>query len=206
MAAPPIPSSEKRKAQIRRQATALFQHRGFVATSMRDLAAALGVEAASLYSHISSKEELLREICFRLAEQFFTELNRAEEGAATPLEALRRLVRGHVRVLTQDPAASQVFLAEWRHLAPENLAVFIARREAYEIRVRALLRRGADAGQLRLPADDERFAALWLLSGLNWLPTWYRPDGPLAPDELAERLTSTLLHGLGSPSDSRPSG
>ena len=187
-----------RKAQIRRHATALFQHRGFAATSMRDLAAALGVEAASLYSHIGSKQELLHEICFRLAEQFFAALDEAESAADAPTDALRRLIHGHVRVLTQDPAASQVFLAEWRHLAEPALTAFTAHREAYEVRIRGLLRRGADAGALRLPADDERFAALWLLSGLNWLPAWYRPNGPLSPPEIAERLTATLLNGLSS--------
>ncbi len=193
--APTVP--EKRKAQIRRQATALFQDRGFAATSMRELAAALGVEAASLYSHISSKQELLHDICFRLADEFFGALEIAEHTTNSPIDALRLLIHGHVRVLTTDPAASQVFLAEWRHLAEPALTAFIDRREAYEVRVRALLRRGADAGTLRLPANDERFAALWLLSGLNWLPTWYKPDGKLTADEIAERLTTTLLQGLG---------
>lgn len=196
-----VPTTEKRKAQIHRQATALFQDRGFAATSMRDLAAALGVEAASLYSHIRSKEELLREICFRLADTFFQAIERAERDATSPTDALRRLIHGHVYVLTHDPAASQVFLAEWRHLSEPALAGFRARREAYEARVRAMLRRGADDGVLRLPDDDERFAALWLLSGLNWLPTWYRADGKLDPTEIADRLTTTLLHGLSPLSD-----
>ena len=184
----PAAAPSTRKAQIRRHATALFQDRGFAATSMRDLAAALGVEAASLYSHIGSKQELLHEICFRLADAFFAAFDAAEAAAASPGAALRGFIAGHVRVLTTDPAASQVFLAEWRHLAEPALTEFTARRDAYEVRLRALLRRGADAGALQLPADDERFAALWLLSGLNWLPAWYRPDGKLSPAEIAERL------------------
>jgi hypothetical protein len=101
-------------------------------------------------------------------------------------------------VLTHDPAASQVFLAEWRHLSEPALSEFCARRETYEARVRALLRHGADSGALHLPDNDERFAALWLLSGLNWLPTWYRTDGKLDPTEIADRLTITLLNGLGA--------
>ncbi len=192
----PTAAPEKRKAQIRRHATALFQDRGFAATSMRDLAAALGVEAASLYSHISSKQELLAEICFRLAEDFFTAFDAAEAHATSPTDALRRFIGGHVRVLTTDSAAAQVFLAEWRHLEEPRLAEFTARRDAYETRLRALLRRGADAGAFRFPANDERFAALWLLSSLNWLPMWYRANGKLDPAEIAERLFTTLLQGL----------
>ena len=193
----PALAPEKRKAQIRRHATALFQDRGFAATSMRDLAAALGVEAASLYSHIGSKQELLHEICFRLADQFFAAFDAAETGAVSPETALQAFIQGHVRVLTTESAASQVFLAEWRHLAEPALTEFAARREAYEKRLRALLRRGADAGAFHLPANDEQFAALWLLSGLNWLPAWYRPNGKLAPPEIAERLIKTMLSGLG---------
>lgn len=194
----PAAAPEKRKAQIRRHATSLFQHRGFAATSMRDLAAALGVEAASLYSHIGSKQELLHEICFRLADEFFAAFDAAECTAVSPAEAVRNFIHGHVRVITRDPAASQVFLAEWRHLEEPALTAFTAQRLAYETRVRALLRRGADAAALHLPANDERFAALWLLSGLNWLPTWYRPDGKLTPTEVAERLTQNFLTGLGA--------
>ena len=193
----PAAAPEKRKAQIRRQATALFQGRGFAATSMRELAATLGVEAASLYSHIGSKQELLHEICFRLADAFFAAFDDAERGAAAPSDALRRFIEGHVRVLLTDPAAAQVFITEWRHLEEPALTEFTARRGAYEARIRALLRRGADAGALHLPANDERFAALWLLSGLNWLPGWYKPAGNLTPTDVAARLTATLLQGLG---------
>jgi TetR/AcrR family transcriptional regulator, cholesterol catabolism regulator len=194
----PIAVPEKRKAQIRRHATVLFQDRGFAATSMRDLAAALGVEAASLYSHISSKQELLAEICFRLADALFAAFDEAEHTAASPTEALQRFINGHVRVLLDDPAAAQVFLTEWRHLTEPLLSDFTARREQYEGRLRTLLRRGADAGELHLPANDERFAALWLLSGLNWLPGWYKPAGKLDAADIAKRLSMTFLHGLGT--------
>ena len=83
-----------RKAQIDRTATALFRARGFAATSMRELATELGLEAGSLYSHIKSKEEILHRVCFGLAEDFFAGFDAATRDAAAPLaNQLRRPLR-----------------------------------------------------------------------------------------------------------------
>ena len=99
-----------------------------------------------------------------------------------------------MRVLTRDSAASAVFLHEWRHLSAPARAEFLVLRDRYEAQFRALVQRGLDAGELAAP--DAAFAALTLLASLNWLPTWYRPDGKLTPDEIAHRLAEQLLNGL----------
>ena len=192
---PAIASPASRKAQIDRTATALFRARGFAATTMRELATELGLEAGSLYSHIRSKEEILHRICFGLAEAFFQGFATATADAAAPVATqLRQAIEAHVRVLTRDGAASVVFLHEWRHLSAPARAEFLALRDRYEAQFRALVQRGLDAGELAAP--DAAFAALTLLASLNWLPTWYRPDGKLTPDEIAHRLAEQLLNGL----------
>ena len=184
-----------RKAQIDRTATALFRARGFAATSMRELATELGLEAGSLYSHIKSKEEILHRVCFGLAEDFFTDFAVATVDASTPVaEQLRQAIEGHVRVLTRDSAASAVFLHEWRHLSEPARTEFLALRDRYEGSFRTLIARGIAVGELHAP--DAAFATLTLLASLNWLPNWYRPDGKLTPDEIAHRLAEQLLGGL----------
>ena len=190
-AAPP----RSRKAQIDGTATALFRARGFAATSMRELAQAVGLEAGSLYSHVRSKEEILHRVCFGLAENFFAAFAAATAAEAQPVaQRLRQAIEAHVRVLTQDVAASTVFLHEWRHLSEPARAAFVTQRDRYEAGFRALLAQGRATGELRCP--DPAFAALTLLASLNWLPTWYRPGGPLTPDEIAHRLAEQLLLGL----------
>ncbi|MBJ6110826.1 TetR family transcriptional regulator [Hymenobacter sp. BT523] len=184
-----------RKAQIDRTATALFRSRGFAATSMRELATALGLEAGSLYSHIKSKEEILHRVCFGLAESFFTGFATATFDDAKPVATrLRQAIEAHVRVLTDDSAASAVFLHEWRHLSEPARGEFLALRDRYEAAFRELIAKGVSAGELHTP--DAAFAALTLLASLNWLPSWYRPDGKLSPDEIAHRLAEQLLSGL----------
>ena len=184
-----------RKAQIDRTATAMFRARGFAATSMRELATELGLEAGSLYSHIKSKEEILHRVCFGLAEEFFAGFAEATTDTAAPVAAqLRQAIEAHVRVLTRDSAASAVFLHEWRHLSEPARTEFLALRDRYEAAFRALIQRGIAQGELHAP--DAAFAALTLLASLNWLPAWYRPDGKLTPDEIAHRLAEQLLGGL----------
>jgi len=188
----PLPS---RKIQIDRTATALFRARGFAATSMRELATELGLEAGSLYSHIKSKEEILHRVCFGLATDFFAGFAAATGDSAAPIAAqLRLAMEAHVRVLTRDVAASAVFLHEWRHLSEPAHSEFLILRDRYKAAFRELIQRGITAGELLAPEAD--FAALTLLASLNWLPAWYRPDGKLTPDEIAQRLADQLLGGL----------
>ena len=191
----PSAPTHSRKTQIDHTATALFRARGYAATSMRELATALGLEAGSLYSHIKSKEEILHRVCFGLAAEFFTGFDAATAESAAPVAAqLRQAIEAHVRVLTQDGAASAVFLHEWRHLSEPARTEFLALRDRYEAGFRTLIARGLGTGELHAP--DAAFAALTLLASLNWLPSWYRPTGKLSPDEIAHRLAEQLLKGL----------
>ena len=186
-----------RKEQIDRTATALFRTRGYAATSMRELATELGLEAGSLYSHIKSKEEILHRVCFGLAQAFFASFATATAPADAPVPTqLRRAIEAHVRVLTHDSDASAVFLHEWRHLSEPARTAFLTLRDQYEAGFRGLIARGMATGELRAP--DAAFAALTLLASLNWLPSWYRPKGKLTPDEIAHRLAEQLLDGLRS--------
>ena len=191
----PFAPTHSRKTQIDHTATALFRARGYAATSMRELATALGLEAGSLYSHIKSKEEILHRVCFGLAAAFFAGFEEATADAAAPVATqLRLAIEAHVQVLTRDGAASAVFLHEWRHLSEPARTEFLALRDQYEAGFRTLIARGLNTGELHAP--DAAFAALTLLASLNWLPTWYRPDGKLSPDEIAHRLAEQLLNGM----------
>lgn len=194
----PLPDTiPTRKEQIDRTATALFRARGYAATSMRELATELGIEAGSLYSHIKSKEEILQRVCFGLAQAFFADFASATAPATAPVPTqLRLAIEAHVRVLTRDSAASAVFLHEWRHLSEPARTEFLALRDQYEAGFRSLIARGIASGELHAP--DAAFAALTLLASLNWLPSWYRPEGKLSPDEIAHRLAEQLLDGLRS--------
>lgn len=183
-----------RKDQIELTATALFKGRGYAATSMRDLATALGLEAASLYSHIKSKEEILQRICFRMANEFFAGLEAAEKTVANSREKLESAIFSHLNVLTRNPEATAVFLNEWRHLSEPHLSEFLKLRTGYENHFRRIIREGSETGEFTVP--DEKMATLMLLSSLNFVHTWYKPDGKMPPRQISEALSQMLLNGM----------
>jgi len=189
-----ITVKKSRKEQIEEKATALFQERGYAATSMRDLAQVLGIEAASLYSHIKSKEEILQKICFRMAEEFFNAWEEVEEVNTSMAEKMAKAMTAHVKVITKDTGASAVFFNEWRHLSEPSLSRFLAMRDDYEGRFMAIIRDGVAAGEFS--QVDEKFTMLTLLSSLNWTHNWYKPSGNLSPEEVGTRLANLLLNGL----------
>ncbi|KAA9332655.1 TetR/AcrR family transcriptional regulator [Adhaeribacter soli] len=183
-----------RKDQIEQTATALFKSRGYAATSMRDLATAMGLEAASLYSHIKSKEEILQRICFRMANEFFEGLDRAEKTIANSTEKLRAAIKSHLTVLTKQPAASAVFQNEWKHLSEPFLTDFQKLRYDYENHFRQIIKEGNTSGEFTV--RDEKMATLMLLSSLNFVHTWYKPEGKLTPEQISETLSNMLLNGI----------
>ena len=85
-----------RKEEIEEKATQLFRTKGYAASSMRDLAQVLGIEAASIYSHVKSKEEILQKICFRMANEFFTAKDRIEKLDIPPIEKLSKAMEAHL--------------------------------------------------------------------------------------------------------------
>ena len=91
-----------RKEQVIRKAAELFREKGYAASSMRDLAQKLGIEAASLYSHIKSKEEILHSLCFDMASEFRKSLVEVEKLSVSASERLRLGIIGHVEVMAKD--------------------------------------------------------------------------------------------------------
>ncbi len=183
-----------RKEQIEQTATHLFETRGYAATSMRNLAQLLGMEAASIYAHIQSKEEILQKICFRLADEFYNGFRSAVAGTGIIPEQLRAAIRAHVQVITDHLAAAAVFQTEWRHLSEPYLSDIIRRQEEYENNFRQLLQTGQTNGELRV--TNVALTARTLLASLNGLPSWYKPEGQLSPEQIADNIADLFLVGL----------
>lgn len=175
-------------------AAKLFKQRGFMASSMRDIAAELGIEAASLYSHIKSKEEILETICFSMAEKFILAMDEVNDIYFNAEEKLCKIIGMHVGLLTGDIDASTVFLHEWRHLSEPKLREFKKLRNHYENGFRSIIKLGEDENIFE--TVHPKFAVLTIVSALNWIVEWYDPKGRMTSDEIAENLSDFILTGL----------
>jgi AcrR family transcriptional regulator len=188
-------SGGDRRRAILRVAGRLFSQRGYYGTSIRDIAAAIRLQGGSLYAHIASKEELLWEIVDEGAQAFLSSLEPIVRSERPPLEKLRMAVAAHIRVVTERQDAAVVFNHEWRALSPKRRHEILARRDAYEMLFREILREGIASGVFRADLDVPLITR-FILTALNGVAIWYHPKGPLSPDQIAEAFSDWAARGL----------
>ena len=179
------------------EAAQLFKERGFGSSSMRDLGARVGLDAASMYNHIKSKDEILEIICFQVSDTYIAQLTEVEQMAGTYLEKITELLRLHVRLMTTSGAAVSVANNEWKALTEPRLTEFKEARKRYEKGFAALIEQGIAAGELQ-PVNVS-VALFTLLSAVRWVELWYRPGRSLSAAELEADLITMLLDGLKKP-------
>ena len=188
-----------RRREIEDAASSLFHEHGYSGTSVRDIARAVDIQGASLYAHVASKQEVLWSIVERTAARF--------EAAADTVEAadpgsvvfgpgvhLISLVRAHVGVVTDDIERASVFVHEWRALDSGRRDEIARRRDAYEARFRAAIAAGIEAGAFG--RVDPALTAAYILTALNGLVAWYRPDGRLSARDLADAYADLTLRAV----------
>lgn len=182
----------------------LFALRGYHGTSMQDLGDELGLLKSSIYSHVSSKEDLLLEVV-RRAERLFNESARRAMASATgAADRLRALVKGHLDVILDHRDESSTFLNEARALDDSYREAVIAARDRYERIFRQVIGAGIATGELDDRVDPV-MAGIFILSILNAVGRWYRPDGALSREDLVEQMWDFITSGLLNPSGiSRP--
>jgi TetR/AcrR family transcriptional regulator, cholesterol catabolism regulator len=184
-----------RRQEILETAGDLFQRNGYHATSMREIARSVQLRGSSLYAHIDSKEELLRNLVHEAADAFLVAA-RAVDAKLPPEQRLRRLVHAHLGVIRDKLPHATVFFHEWAHLPPELQRDLVARRDAYQAIFYDTIEAGLAAGSFRV--EDPSLATLFVLSSLNWTYQWLDPEGRLSLDALADRYATLILGALGA--------
>ena len=186
--------SKSRKDIIVEEAATLIMEKGYVATTMRDLAGRVGIEAASLYNHIKSKEQILCEICFSLANKFTAEMAVIEISTDSATEKIKQLIRLHVIVNTESASLASVMNDEWRHLSEPELSRFLSLREVYENKFLEIINNGILNKEFR--NMDAKITLYSMLSSIRWLQHWYTKDRNISIEKIQENLINLLLKGI----------
>lgn len=187
-------AGNRRKKQILRTAATLFCSKGYELATMRDIAAEIGMEAASLYHYFGSKDEILKELCFAMANKFTDAINEVNDIYFNAEEKLRLAIKNHILILVENPYESKVFINEWRSLAQPGLNEFIELRNAYEKGFRQIVNDGIEEDVFE--NVDLKFAAISILSVLNGIIQWYNPSGEMTPAQIADKLSDFIMGGL----------
>jgi len=180
--------------QILEVAAQIFSQKGYHGASMQDIALAVNLQKGSLYHHVSSKQEILYDLLSHALE-LLTEKVTAAISLENDTEArLRAAIKAYLTTLAEYQELASVMLLEHRSLAPEYRALHIPNRDRFEKIWRELIQEGKDAGVF--DCLDESLSARAILGVTNWTVTWYRKDGALTAEEIADQLANLLLKGL----------
>ena len=183
-----------RRAEICRTAAQIFRERGYDATSVSDIARALGITKAGLYHYFESKEALLFEITAYGLDRVRDDVIAPVRGMRDPEERLRELVVRHACIATHGRGAVAQLVDEIRALPAANRKVLEERMRLYFDLVRDTLKELRALGRLR--NVDPTVATFGLIGTILWLPRWFRQNGRLTQEQVAHQIADIALGGL----------
>lgn len=182
-----------RKQEIITVASKLFKEKGYSAVTMRDIAKAMGIKAASLYNHINSKQEILTYIIISLAEEFTQGMNSIKLSNKNSIEKLKQIVSLHINITINNTNGMASLNNDWMHLKDQK-DYYLTLRVNYENSFRDIINKGIKKKEIiNLNPDIMLFS---ILSTLRSLYLWIPKKEDLNPNELATSLSNVLLHGI----------
>lgn len=183
-----------RKTEIINCAAKLFKEKGYSAVTMRDIAQALDIKAASLYNHIKSKQEILVLIIIEIAEEFTNTINKIVVSEIATIEKLEKVIQLHIDITIRNPEALACLNNDWMHLTDEELTYFIKMREDYEENFRSIIKSGIASNEIK--NINSEVIIFSMLSTLRTLYLWYGKKKGFTEVSLKNNMKEVLLNGI----------
>ena len=185
---------KSRKEILYEEAALLFKEKGYPASSVRELADRVGIEASSIYSHVKSKEELLVKICMDTAHYFADGMDEVISSAAEPIEKITRLIELHMMSVRVLPASITVFTDEWKHLPEPSKTEFVSIRNRYQEQWIQILKEGMVAGNI---VDSDPYVMRdVVLSSLRWVHYLTGQEKNTKINLIASQIKDILFNGI----------
>ena len=179
---------------IRKAGLRLIYAQGYEAMSLRRLAAEVGIQAGSLYNHITTKQDLLFDLIKVHMDELMERLDQALEGISDPDDRLQAFIAFHVGYHITRKREVFICYSELRSLEPKNYEIVVGLRQHYERKLIGILDDGVAEG--RFTVADTTVAAYGILAMLTGVCTWFRPAGRLTKEEVTDIYTGMVRHGL----------
>src|SRR4051812_36621977 len=176
------------------EAAKLFKEKGYKAASMRELATAVGVEAASLYNHIASKNDLLNAICMNVANRYTTFIDNIENEQCRVINKFEKLLRFHVKEMLVNYEEVYVTDHDWRNMEEPHLSEYREMRRNYRKRFAAIVQRGVDNEEIKLV--DANSAVMIFINAIGAVDQWHRIVHKVNRKDLEDNIITILVDGI----------
>lgn len=186
--------SSTRKQEILTVAAHLFKEKGYKAVSMRDIAQAMDIKAASLYNHIKNKQEILATIILEVAEEFTRGMSAVIAEESRPIQKIEKIVEKHIDITVRYPNGLAALNNDWMHLENEDLSAVVKMREDYEENFRSIIKQGILEKEIK-PRHPE-VILFSMLSTLRTMYLWYRKRDAMEISTLKRDTLAVLLKGI----------
>jgi TetR/AcrR family transcriptional regulator, cholesterol catabolism regulator len=186
--------NSSKKEVILKKAATLFKTKSFSASSMRELADVVGVEAPSLYNHIGSKSELLQEICFKIGNQFTEQIDSIRYSDKTMVAKIEAVIRFHIEIMAENFDEVYVANHEWKHLNEPYLSDFLNIRRSYEKSLMGFIEDGINKNEIK--SVNPYVTVLTILSAVRGLEFWQRNKKNVSLQVLENDMVNQLLNGI----------
>jgi AcrR family transcriptional regulator len=203
-ASPKSNPPRRRHVEVLEAAARVFHEKGYESTSIQDIAEAVGILKGSLYYYIRSKEDLLYEIIKAVHEDALANVRFVDEMEGDPLQKMRAFVTTHLVFNAENLTKMGVFFHDFRSLSGERRATIVEARDIYDELVRRLIREGQQEDMI-CPDIDPKSVTFAIMGALNWIYQWYKPDGKLSANVIAEEFADFVVAGIAcTPATHRP--
>jgi TetR/AcrR family transcriptional regulator, cholesterol catabolism regulator len=185
----------RRRQKILDVAVDLFSERGYLGTTVDDIAAGAGITKRTLYHHMANKESILAEIHSAFIQAGLQRWEAVVSEGGSPTEVLRRLIEEHVRIVAAHRKAIAVFFEDAKHLNEKSRSEINAQRDRYEAILYTTISEGVGTGEFRSDLNV-RVVTLLILGGLTEMYRWFKPKSNAAQDTLITMVTDLALDGV----------
>lgn len=183
-----------RKEEIISVAASLFKEKGYSAVSMRDIAQAMNIKAASLYNHITGKQQILSTLIMVVAEEFTTAMAGISSESISSVEKIQKIIEVHIDITVNYAENIATLNNDWMHLEGEDLKRVVQMREDYESTFRSIIKKGIAEGDLK--ENHPEVILFSILSTLRTLYLWNEKRGKMDVNILKRDMVSVLLTGI----------
>ncbi len=184
----------ERKLEIVTISARLFKEKGYSAVTMRDIAQAMDIKAASLYNHIKSKQEILVLMIIAIAEEYTETIRAIAHSGETSVGKIENVIQLHIDITVRNPDALASLNNDWMHLPEAELHYFLQMREEYEDIFRSIVKKGIAAGEIK--NYNAEVIIFSVLSTIRTLYLWYGKKRDFNANVLKTNLKKVLLEGI----------